>query len=83
MVQVNDRFELFNTAIQDRQIAEGRVAKCSRETVVGYKAFPLSDVAKFLADDTLPAAQKVIEALFDDVSRGDILDLYDQEGLVS
>ena len=28
------------------------------------------------ADDTLPAAQKVIEALFDDVSRGDILDLY-------
>ena len=28
------------------------------------------------ADDTLSAAQKVVAALFDDVSRGDILDLY-------
>ena len=28
------------------------------------------------ADDTRPAAQKVVEALFDDVARGDILDLY-------
>ena len=35
------------------------------------------------ADDTRPAAQKVIEAFFDDVSRDNILDLYDQEGLVS
>ena len=28
------------------------------------------------ADDTRPAAQKVVEALFDNVARGDILDLY-------